>query len=289
MNDSQRQPLFPEFEKFAVKNKLIDKSTGSNRVKFFRILGQGKTKAKGLDLPPASIERMQEIISLESQEDLSFPSGVIEEIQDVKKQLKEKLDNLKTQEGVRRFSVKVLKALDAPTGNKNNHFFAGRFILVPSKGGKEWAWSLTKHYPIVSKIPPDIEYLIKAHSEAQGFIEKLLLPVEIFRNRLDLSWTMARHFSESLDKVLIRDVARMFKVAGQDEKFWNNPRKSFFIDRPEAAFIVNLMQNITIKELSHKYDFVSATLHQSKQAFYFPEDNEGTLTRPMIYMRKKRN
>ncbi|GAB6056903.1 hypothetical protein [Desulfonatronum parangueonense] len=287
MNELSREPLFPEFKKYADEKKLIESSKGSSQIKIYRILGHGKTRAKGLDLPPAPIERMQEISTFDSQDENALPDSVANEIADIKNKLKEELAHFRSQEGIRRFSVQALKSLDVPTGQKNNHFFAGRFVLIPSNGGMDWAWSLTKHYPIVSKIPPDLGYLKEAHARAERFIEEIILPVEVFNNRIDLSWAMARHFSESSEQVLIRDVARMFKVAGQDDKFWNNPKKSFFTDRPDATFIANLMHSISRNTLSKKYNFIPATLHQSKQAFYFPEDNEGTLTRPMIYMIKK--
>ena len=106
---------------------------------------------------------------------------------------------------------------------------------------------------------------------------------------MDLAWTLACHFSPG-DKILIVDVARMYKIAGQNEKFWAAPKKTSFVDLVDAAFIANLINWLKQSE-DKRYSFASATLHQAhgrrSKAFFLPANAEGTQTRPVIYIAKK--
>jgi len=116
-----------------------------------------------------------------------------------------------------------------------------------------------------------------------------MLPEE-FDERLRLSWLMAKHFAGK-EEVFIVDVARMFKIAGQREQFWNAPKKMLFVDIPEASFVANLLNWKRFRgEEKSRFEFVPATLHQAHgphaKVFYIPFNEEGTQARPMVYMRK---
>jgi hypothetical protein len=200
---------------------------------------------------------------------------------------------LRHPENRRRFALQVLQRLGIPGGNKDNHFFAGRLVLTTDKGGQNWAWSMTPHYPVIAKIPADVEYVVSAYAVSERIVDKWTLPVERFLDRLSLAWIMARHFSES-DDVLIADVARLFKVAAQDERFWGTPSGRNFKDLPEAAFIANLINWRRHREETGSrevFELVPATLNQAhgpkSRAFFVPGNAEGTVVRPMIYIRRQ--
>ncbi len=55
---------FPAFEQFVDRHGLLANPKGILAAKLPRILGQGQTRAIGLDMPPALIERQQELVSL---------------------------------------------------------------------------------------------------------------------------------------------------------------------------------------------------------------------------------
>jgi hypothetical protein len=115
-----------------------------------------------------------------------------------------------------------------------------------------------------------------------------VLAPEMFEQRLALSHAMARVFSNG-DDVLIQDVARMYRVAGQSDKFWSSPAKRLFEDVPDGALIANITAWRRSRPDSG-FTFVPATLNQSMganaKAFYLPTNAEGTMTRPVIYLRR---
>ena len=192
-------------------------------------------------MPPAKIERQQELLSHSAgrrRED----SGVQAEIAEARRAVDAQAEQMRHPENRRRFAMEVLHRLEAiTTGVKDNHFFAGRLVLVPNKSGQSWAWSMTPHYPVIAKIPADIDYVVLAHAASERIVDKWTLPVDRFLDRLSLAWTMARHFGGS-DNVLIADVARLFKIAAQDERFSRGtPSRRNFEDVPEAVFITNLI------------------------------------------------
>ena len=286
--------MFPQFEKYVDEYQLLANAKGSLAAKLPRILGQGRTRAEGLDLPPAPVERRQELASLNLNllAKSPIPPEVAAEIASVDQQLTREVEVLRRPREIRRFATTVLKKLEAPSGVKDNHFFAGRFVLVHDKAGKNWSWRLTPNYPIVSKIPPDIDYVVTAYEVAESILAKTTLSVEIFHDRLILAWTMARHFSQSND-VLILDVARMFKVASQNDRFWSSPIRRNFTDIPDGAFVANLinwMRNKPMGTNSDSFDFVPATLNQAhgpeSRVFFMPVNPEGTQVRPVIYLRR---
>jgi hypothetical protein len=284
--------MFPAFEAWADQN-LRGKVSGILSAKLPRILGQGKTRAEGLDLPPAPIERQQTLAGLDLPSTFVAPPEVEDEIRDAKRASDRVLEAMKRPDGSKRFAVTVIKQLQVTlglesAGQKDGQYYAGRFILVNDKTGANWAWSLTKHYPIISRIPPDLDYVVRAHAAAEAAVQALVLSPETFENRLALSYAMARVFSAG-DDVLIQDVARMYKIAGQSDKFWNTPAKRLFDDLPDGAFIANVSAWRRSRP-DRGFMFVPATLNQSMganaKAFYLPTNAEGTMTRPVIYLRR---
>jgi hypothetical protein len=113
----------------------------------------------------------------------------------------------------------------------------------------------------------------------------------VFEEKLALAWSIARHFSDS-DDVKVLDVMKMFRVAAQDDRFWQAPQKKFFMDWPEGHFVVNLINwRMKTAEMTAAFEFVPATLHQASgkdaRVFYLPMNKTGTEVRPMVYIRKK--
>lgn len=281
--------LFPIVENYIENESLLNKLKG-HQAQLYRILGQGSTRAKGLDLPPATIERKFELAAFKPLQDASAPQQVRVEIERVRKELENELSLLKKTDEQKKLSNQVLRGLGlSQSGVKDNRFYAGRLILNCEKSGKSWTWSLTPHYPIIENIPPDVQYIQKAYFAAEELLKEILMPPDIFEERLKLSWLMAQHFSIG-EKILIIDVARMYKVAGQSEKFWSSPKKAVFVDLVDAAFIANLI-NWMKQSGERSFSFSQATLHQAHgknaKAFYLPINAEGTQTRPVIYIEKK--
>jgi hypothetical protein len=290
---SDHVPMFPAFEAFA-ERELRGKVSGVLSAKLPRILGQGRTRAEGLNLPPAPIERRQTLAGLDLPASTGLPPEALAEIHEAKREAERELAIMKTPDGSRRFAVGVIKRLQSTlgadaAGQKDGQYYAGRFVLVPDKAGANWAWSLTKYYPIVSKIPPDAEYVIQAHAAAEAAMAVLVLEPDAFEQRLALAHAMARVFSAGED-VLIQDVARMYKVAGQSDRFWSTPAKRLFEDVPDGALIANISAWRRTRPDSG-FTFVPATLNQSMganaKAFYLPANPEGTSTRPVIYLRRE--
>lgn len=286
--------MFPEFEKFAQEENLLAKKlTGNLDAKIPRILGQGKTKAVGMDIPPAMIERKQEYVTLELPASLNAPGSVRTEQLRIKEELEKELKQLCSEEGARSLASRVIQQIHVePQGLKNNYFYAGRFLLIPDKKRASWSWSITPHYPIIEKIPPDLEYLVKAYAIAEEKYEQIVTSPEDFEKKLELSWLLANQFSETKDKVLLSDVARMYIITAQDNKFWSNPQKKFFVDVPEASFIANLVnykRNYS-NQNGPMFEFMPATLNDSyrKNVYHMPLDREGTQTRPYVYIVKNR-
>ena len=285
------EPLFPAVEKYITDTDMMNKLKG-NQAQLYRIIGQGKTKSKELEFPPTHIERKMELVAFKHLKGKNIPKEVRKEIEEAKQSLDIELAKLKKRDVQKRLSNQTLRSLaGVQTGMKDNHFFAGRLILITDTVGKNWSWCLTPHYPIISNIPPDFEYLVKSYHGAEELLNNIIMPADIFDLRLNLAWTMAKRFARG-DKVLIIDVARMYKIAGQPEKFWNTPKKGNFVDLPDAAFIANLI-NWRRKTGIEKTDFKlqQATMQQAlntkAKVFYMPSNSEGTQTRPVVYITKR--
>jgi hypothetical protein len=292
MSDTANAQLFPELEKYLGRSGLLSNAKGIHAARLPRILGQGKTRAEGLDMPPAAIERQQELLALSLPEDAFREPGVQREIEAARKAVDAHAEHMRHPENRRRFALQVLRQLEGvSTGNKDNHFYAGDFVLVPDKSGQSWSWSMTPHYPMIPKIPADIDYVVKAYAASERIVAKWTMPVERFVERLSLAWSIARHFGEG-ENVLIADVARVFKVAAQDDRFWGNPARRNFEDVPEAVFIINLINWRRNREAvsNANFELVPATLNQAhgskSRAFFVPGNAEGTVVRPMIYIRR---
>jgi hypothetical protein len=294
MSENPNASLFPAFARFVERNGLLANAKGILAARLPRILGQGQTRAEGLNMPPAGIERQQELLAL-SLPDTAVPDPeVLREIAEAKRAIAALAEHMRHPDNRRRFAMQVLHRLEGvQTGNKDNQFFAGRLVLVPDKSGQNWAWSMTAHYPVIAKIPADIDYVVSAYQAADRIVDKWTLPVDLFLDRLQLAWTMARHFTGS-DDVLIADVARLFKIAAQDDRFWGAPARRNFEDVPEAVFIANLINWRRHRDSAtsrDSFEFVPATLNQAhgskSQAFFVPGNAEGTVVRPMIYMRRQ--
>jgi hypothetical protein len=285
--------FFPAFERFVERHSLVANASGILAVKLPRILGQGQTRAKGLDMPPALVEKQQMLASLELPRNLTLDREVENEIAEAKRAFEAQAEQLRNPDNRRRFALHALHQLEGvTTGNKDNQFFAGRLVLVSDKVGQNWAWAMTSRYPVISKIPPDIDYVVAAYPASLRIVEKWTLPVEQFVERLRLAWTIARHFSADGD-VLISDVARLFKIAIQSERFWGSPARRNFDDVPEAVFIANLINwrrhGGSAGQLGG-FELVPATVNQShgprSRSFFVPDNAEGTVVRPFIYIRR---
>jgi hypothetical protein len=136
---------------------------------------------------------------------------------------------------------------------------------------------------------------VSAYRASESIVDKWTLPVDRFLDRLALAWTIARHFGEG-ENVLIADVARLFKIAAQDERFWGSPARRNFEDVPEAVFIANLINWRRHRDAAgsaESFELVPATLNQAhgskSRAFFVPSNAEGTIVRPMIYIRRQSN
>jgi hypothetical protein len=294
MSQTQSPSLFPELERFVAHTGLLANAKGILSARLPRILGQGQTRAEGLDMPPAKIERQLELLALTLPDEASRDPGVQSEIAEARRAVDAHKDHMRHPENQRRFAMQVLHRLEgASTGSKDNQFFAGRLVLVPDKVGQNWSWSMTPYYPIIAKIPADIDYVVSAYAASERIVEKWTMPVDRFLDRLSLAWTMAYHFTQG-DNVFIADVARFFKVAAQDERFWGSPSRRNFEDVPEAVFIANLINWRRHRDAPGQretFELVPATLNQAhgpkSRAFFVPGNPEGTVVRPMIYIRKQ--
>jgi len=293
MSDSATFPLFPAFARYVERHGLLMNAKGILAARLPRILGQGQTRAEGLEMAPATIERQQELLALSLPDDVAPDDDVQREIAEAKRAVDEHAEKMRHPENRRRFALQVLHRLEGvSTGTKDNQFYAGRLVLVADKSGQNWAWSMTSHYPVIAKIPADVEYVVSAYTSADRIVDQWTLPVDRFLDRLHLAWTMAKHFTSG-DDVLISDVARLFKIAAQGERFWGTPARRNFEDVPEAVFIANLINWRRHRDAASRdaFELVPATLNQAHgpnaRPFFVPINVEGTAVRPMIYIRRQ--
>lgn len=110
--------LFPAFEAWAEKN-LRGKVSGILSAKLPRILGQGRTRAEGLDLPPAPIERRQTLAGLDLPSAFRVPPEVEVEIREARRQVELELEAMKRPDAIKRFAVGVIKQLQASLGTRD--------------------------------------------------------------------------------------------------------------------------------------------------------------------------
>lgn len=281
-------PLFPAFERYVHAQGLTEKAKGDLAVKLARVLGGGTSRARNLRASPPPVERTELLGSIKLPGEM--PADVQREIDLARETTDERKKDLRREEGKRRFAVSVLRTLEQrgiSIGFRNNYYFAGPVVLRPEKNGWDWAWSLTPRYDLVSRLPADDEFVVRAHAAALDLLAQTVRPPQEFERQLDLAWTLARHFGDS-DDVPIVDVARLYRIAGQSDAFWRAPEKRLFEDLPEAAFLANLMNWRRHRSPNDApYEFVSATLHQSDRAFWIPVSEDGTEVHPFIYMRRR--
>ncbi|MDR1826803.1 MAG: hypothetical protein LBR29_00570 [Methylobacteriaceae bacterium] len=291
---SKTPPLFPALERFIGRTGLLSNPKGILAARLPRILGQGQTRAEGLDMPPATIERQQQLLALTLPEEAVHDKDVQAEIAAARDAVHAHTEQMRNPDTRRRFALQVLDRLDdVPHGIKDNHFFAGRLVLGPDRNGQNWAWKMTPHYPVIKKIPADIDYVVAAYAASEEIVKRWSLPVDRFLDRLTLAWSIARHFSEG-ENVFIADVARVFKIAAQEERFWISPCRRNFNDIPDAVFIANLInwrRHRDTEKSGENFELVPATLNQAhgpnSRAYYVPSNAEGTTVRPMIYIRRQ--
>jgi hypothetical protein len=288
------EQLYPAFAEFVRATRLLEKLKGGDTpVRVMRILGQGKTRAEGLKLeyPPAPIERSMELAKLDlskiaALKGTQVPSTVTAEIQSAKALIDAEVRRLKAPDGWERMARQCLALLPQPNGLKDGHFFAGRCLLQFDRKAASWSWTFTQHYALVSKIPSDVDYIVRAFESAKAALQDLILPPEQFMDKLELAWKMASHLSKS-DQVLLREVARLFLVAGQPESFWKDLRRQNFQDLPNGLFAASMAS--AKRELMERFVLEPATLNQSHGAaavaYFLPKNEEGTQTLPYSYIR----
>ena len=286
--------LFPELERLVRESGLLENATGILAVRLPRVLGRGRTAADGLELPPAEIERKREVLTLTLPPDVGNDAGVQREVEAARQSVHEHDGKMRHPENQRRFALEVLHNLaEKKSGINNNQFFSGQLVFVPEKGGKSWSWSMTPHYPVISNIPTDVNYAKQAYQASVNIVEKWMMPVDTFVDRLNLAWDIARHFSMDTN-VLIADVAKFFKISAQGDRFWRGPARRTFSDVPEAVFIANLInwKRDRAAAASAEFELVPATLNQAhgpkSRVFYVPRNSEGTSVQPMIHIRRVR-
>jgi len=293
-----QQSLFPEFEAFANQTQLADRLKGGNLpVLVHRVLGHGATAADmpGKELPSSEFERRQtlarlNISKLAAATKLEFPANVLAEAESVREAFDRQAAAYAAPGGTDRFAAEVLSKIDISPekkGRSNDRFFAGGLLLVVDAAGLAVSWSLTQYYPMVSKIPLEVAYVVEAFHRAQQAYQDLVLDVESFMSRLDLAVRISSQRAKR-DEVLLKDVASAYVVACQAKDFWASPQKKAFVDVPPAAFVANFSKHRAT--VGTTYELKPAVLHESHGpnaiAFFLPSDQEGTSTRPWKSIRR---
>src|SRR6267142_5703658 len=110
----QESELFPAFCYWARESGLVDKSKGNLAAKLPRILGQGTTRAKGLNLSPAPIERKIEFASLQFPNEFGPPEAVLREQAEAFQEVENLKNELLRDEGKRKLIVLALEQLPEP-------------------------------------------------------------------------------------------------------------------------------------------------------------------------------
>lgn len=283
-------PMFPAFETFIDSVPELKNPKGALFKKIPRILGKGNTRARNFEAPPSVWERQLELTKLQLPAELHYPESVLSEVAAARDAIDVTQKTLQSAEGRRRFAAKVIQDLPIPEekkGFKDNRWFAGHFILTHSGDGLSWSWGITEHHDVIADLPPEHDYIVKAHAHAISVVQECILPPEEFARKLQLAVAIARHISGSKGTdVPLSDVARVFKVACQADRFWNSPSRTNFRDVPDCAFVANFIASAS-EELNKKFEFVAATLDQAKRALFLPANSEGTQVRPFIAVRAR--
>lgn len=233
-----------------------------------RILGSGKTRAEGLfdeKKPPALIERQYEYAKLDLNRlsaDANFliPDGIREEQNRIKQQIEtsqRQLDH--PTDGWKRTAREVLWKLGDQTPGRDGRYSMGDLELAFDNRLFSWTWTYRGAYPLVSKLPHDVDYICEGYRDALRRMHEAIVPASDFLSSLKLAWAIAEH--RATGPVLIRDVARIFIVADQKQAFWDKPSKNMFTDIAEAVFVINLVH--AIEDVRKLFELEKAGVHQT--------------------------
>ncbi|MQM31194.1 MAG: hypothetical protein CRU78_11990 [Candidatus Accumulibacter phosphatis] len=264
-----------DFCTFAEKIRLIEiLPKGGNLSSVVpRILGKGRTRAEGLydeAKPPALIERLQEygrlnLLDLGRATNRGIPEPITMGQQRVKSSIAEMEKKLASpDDGWGRFAREVLCKIGGErTSGKQGRYLLGPLELCFDKKTMSWSWKLAGAYPLVTKLPNDIEFVCQGHIDASRRMDEVRVCSESFMGALKIAWLIASQRCGS-DSVLIRDVASAYVVAAQSKAFWDKPSKQNFADIPEAAFVINLMHSVD--DVRKAFELEKAGIHQTKLA-----------------------
>ncbi len=281
-----------QFVSFSERVRLLEKlPRGGNFPSIIpRILGKGKTRAEGFfdERPPALIERQYEYARLDLNElgtRINYPirgdDPIRAEQHQVKLQIEETQKQLeRSNDGWERFAREVLSKLGEPAPGREGRFSMGDLELTFDKKQFSWTWSYRGAYPLISKLPHDLDFICDGFQAASRRMKEAIVSSADFQVSLRLAWTIAKHRSEN-NPVLIRDVARAYVVSTQNQTFWDKPSKTTFVDVPEAIFVINLVH--AIDDVRKVFELEKAGLHQTALggkgkdvSFALPKSSGGT-------------
>jgi hypothetical protein len=136
----------------------------------------------------------------------------------------------------------------------------GDVELTFDKRSFSWTWTYRGAYSLVSKLPHDVDYICEGYRDALRRMKEAIVPAPEFLASLRLAWAIAKQRAGT-GPVLIRDIARAYVVAAQNQSFWDRPSKATFIDTSEAVFVINLVH--AIEDVRKLFDLEKAGLHQT--------------------------
>jgi len=262
-----------EFIAFAEKVRLLDKLSRKGNLQSVvpRILGNGKTRAEGLfdeKKPPALIERQFEYAKLDLKQllgEINYPAVGINSLRDEQARTQQQIKSLQEQleranDGWERTAREVLSRLGEATPGRGGRYASGDIVLSFDKKTFAWAWTYRGAYPLVSKLPHDLDYICEGFCAASRRMSEAIVPSAEFISSLQLAWIISKQKSGP-GPVLIRDLAKVYQVAAQSAAFWDKPAKSSFTEISDAAFVINLVH--AIDEVRKFFGFEKAGLHQT--------------------------
>lgn len=262
-----------EFIALAKRVGLLDKLPrgGNFQTAVPRILGQGKTRAEGLfeNHTPALIESLSEYAKLDLiklQSEISYPIADEDPVWAEQHAAKAQIECLEEQlskstEGWERTAREVLYKLGEKTPGRGGRYALGDLELAFDTKSMTWRWAYRGAYPLVSKLPHDVEFICDAHRDASRRMEEAIVPQEEFLAALRLAWAITKQRATSATAVLIRDLAKAYLVAAQPSAFWDKPSKTAFVELSEAVFVINLVH--TIDEVRKSFELEKAGVHQT--------------------------
>lgn len=264
-----------------------------------RILGSGKTRAEGLfdeKKSPALIERHFEYAKLDIDRlgnDINYPIG--NDVREEQTQVKSEIESIKNQlqhptDGWQRSAREVLWNLGEKTPGRNGRYSMGELELTFDEHSFSWTWTYRGTYPLVSKLPHDVDYICEGYRDAMRRMKDAIVPTTEFLSSFQFAWKIAKHRA-GVGPVLIRDIARAYVVASQGQPFWDKPSKSTFVDRVDAVFVINLVHSI--EDVRKLFEFEKAGMHQTalggrgrNVSFDLPR-RDGSGTEPYSIVRQK--